>query len=401
MKPQQKPSHAYLLRDRSKEPPPTTRSRPAHLDAIIIPASRPASWFTDLIWLSAVLGAVLVVICSRQTKVEQLATRIARVPGARGLLIDVRNPPDLGLPTRTSAERFQVASAGRVSDLSLKRNLGLLIARRHGWRKVAFVDDDITHSRPSRFTRMAAQLESHQIVGMVCRSYPDSSVACHARRLARLPQDNFVTGAVLGVNCVDLPIPFFPNIYNEDWLFFSNAALQRELCTVGDAIQLEYDPFASPARARHEEFGDVVAEGLFTIIGDALPDTKMMALLMEATTTSYWKYFVDARSTMLDDTRDILTNYPHDDNSQDVVNKAIQSLNAAVEQQESIDNDLYPDFVDAWWQDAENWAGICQKTHPLRSTRDAMDALGIENWRVARFGDPDVASAHVPLLVKC
>ena len=108
------------------------------------------------------------------------------------------------------------------------------------------------------------------IAGMVCRDFPDNSVVCHARRLAGFPQDNFVSGSVLGVNCDDLPFPFFPDIYNEDWFFFSKAVARLELANVGDAAQRPYKPFADPERARHEEFGDLLAEGLFSLIGEVL-----------------------------------------------------------------------------------------------------------------------------------
>ena len=50
--------------------------------------------------------------------------------------------PDL----RTSDRAFVSVSGGRISDLSVKRNLGLLLARLRGWRKIVFVDDDITVS---------------------------------------------------------------------------------------------------------------------------------------------------------------------------------------------------------------------------------------------------------------
>ena len=141
-------------------------------------------------------------------------------------------------------------TAGGTSDLSVKRNFGLLLARLSGWSKIVFIDDDITLSRPD-IARLTDQLDSHQIAGMVCRDFPDNSVVCHARRLAGLPQDVFVTGAVLGVNCTDLPLPFFPDIYNEDWFFFAEAAPRATSSTkAGEARQAEYEPFAEPAAGR-------------------------------------------------------------------------------------------------------------------------------------------------------
>ena len=107
---------------------------------------------------------------------------------------------------------------------------------------------------------------------MVVEQHPDNSVVCHARRLAGMSQDVFVTGAVLGVHCNNLPLSFFPDIYNEDWFFFAEEAAPRRLPRVGRARQLEYDPFANPDRARREEFGDLLAEGLYALFGEASPE---------------------------------------------------------------------------------------------------------------------------------
>ena len=115
-------------------------------------------------------------------------------------------------------------------------------------------------------TRLAVQLETHPIAGMVCRRFADNSVVCHARRLAGFDQDVFVSGAVLGVNCSYLPLPFFPDIYNEDWFFFAEAAARQRLAKVGEARQAEYDPYLRPTRAGHEEFGDLLAEGLYAVL---------------------------------------------------------------------------------------------------------------------------------------
>jgi hypothetical protein len=200
----QKPSHARLLRTIADPPP----SRPSKLDAIIMPASRPASFLNGLIDLSASLGTLLVVLCSLQTRADRVAARVAETPGARALLVEL--PPGFeiqDMPSRTADPLFTKASADRRSDLSTKRNLGLLLARLNGWKKIAFLDDDITLRDPAAYLRLARQLEHSSIAGMVCREFPDNSVVCHARRLAKLPQDNFVSGSVLGVHCGDPTLP--------------------------------------------------------------------------------------------------------------------------------------------------------------------------------------------------
>jgi hypothetical protein len=220
---QQRASHACLSQDVSRLPAPALRSRRAYLDAIIVPASRPAFALQPAINLAAFLGALLVVLCSKQTKLEQVARRVARTAGARALVVHIPERwTHTEFPVRTSAKEFQTASADRMSDLSAKRNLGLLLARLHGWNKIIFVDDDITLSHTDNIARLAGQLDDHQVAGMIVRRFPDNSVVCHARRLAGLTQDVFVTGAVLGVHCNSLPLSFFPDIYNEDWFFFAD-----------------------------------------------------------------------------------------------------------------------------------------------------------------------------------
>ena len=210
----QRASHARLYQEVSRSPAPPVRSRRGRLDAVIVPASRPASFLQRTIEMSASLGVLLVVLCSKRTKVKHVAQRVSKTPGARSLIVKIPNQwSHPKIPTRTSTDIFQNANANRMSDLSLKRNLGLLLARLHGWNKVAFLDDDIRLSEVRSVARLAAQLDMHQVTGMLVREHPDNSVVCHARRLAGLAQDVFVTGAVLGVHSNSLPLAFFPDIY--------------------------------------------------------------------------------------------------------------------------------------------------------------------------------------------
>src|SRR5690242_15316445 len=119
------PSHESLLRDVSAAATPVARSR---LDAIVVPAARPASALQDVITLSATLSVPLVILCSRQAQVGQVVRRVERTFGARALVVDV--PENYKLPydaaPLTSGPEFKMASAGRSSDLSAKRNIGLL-----------------------------------------------------------------------------------------------------------------------------------------------------------------------------------------------------------------------------------------------------------------------------------
>ena len=195
----QQSSHAALCRARNFGPAPPL-SRSARLDAVIVPTSRGATALDGAVHLATSMDATVVALCSKRTLAHEVDARFARVPGARVLAIDVPAGyrHDL-LPIRTVAPRFRSASYPRRTDLSLKRNLGLLLARLRDWGRILFLDDDIgdsVHGRPTGLPaataqRLAAALNHHQIAGLACRDFPDNSVVCHARRLA-----GFTTGHV-------------------------------------------------------------------------------------------------------------------------------------------------------------------------------------------------------------
>jgi hypothetical protein len=387
---QQLPSHAHLAQDVSRSPAPPLRSRRGHLEAIIVPASRPASFLQPAIELSAFLGAFLIVLCSKQTKVDQVARRVAKTPGTRALMVQI--PPGWthpDFPTRTSDDIFLSASADRDSDLSAKRNLGLLLARLHGLNKIAFVDDDVTLSQTDNIARLAGQLDKHQVAGMIVHRHPDNSVVCHARRLAGLAQDVFLTGAVLGVHTNSLPLSFFPDIYNEDWFFFAKEAAARQLPGVGSARQAEYDPFASPCRARREEFGDLLAEGLYALIGEQHPSVSFEEQLCCAT-ESYWLRFIDARREVIRETKTELLDFLDRDGVSGEVFRALASLESADDQLDSITANLCVNFLNAWMDDLDDWHRFSNRVNNVRSTRTAMELLLLKTWTRAEFGAPAV-----------
>ena len=75
-------------------------------------------------------------------------------------------------------------------------------------------------------------LGSYATAGMRVSRFPDNSAVCHANRATGGLQDVFVTGAALAVDC-QKDIGFFPDIYNEDWLFFFDNASHRLLGSSG------------------------------------------------------------------------------------------------------------------------------------------------------------------------
>ncbi|MEV6283285.1 hypothetical protein [Kribbella sp. NPDC051770] len=372
-------SHASLLRDGSSAPPSGTSGR---LDAIVVPATRPN--LQRVIDLSAMLSVPLVVLCSQQAKAEKVTALVGATFGAKALVVDLPQTYHLfGGDHSTLDQVFRDASAGRTSDLSLKRNLGLVLARLRGWSKILFIDDDIQPLSPRDVSRFSGSLDRHPVAAMASRYFPDNSVVCHARRLAGFPQDVFVSGAVLGVNTQHPAVSFFPDVYNEDWFFFAHHAAERSLPKIGEARQDEYEPFKDPERAAREEFGDVLAEGLYALFS-GMCGWKLEDHLKAAEHRNHWRQFMDDRNTMISKTFDRLSAVQC--RLETDLSSAQKSLLRASEQLDLITPDVCVEFIRQWRSDIDRWQRLMPPRGLALSEPEALDVLELTTWISCGYG---------------
>jgi hypothetical protein len=340
------------------------------LDAIIVPASRPALHLDHAITLARAAQCRLVVLCSRQARAGEVSQLLASRSFGQGAVIDI--PPGYGhrwLEFATSRPeeigRLPVACATRDTDLSTKRNLGLLLARILGWDRVFFMDDDIRDITLPDLHRTASMLgRQYYSVGMRVSCFPDNSVVCHAHRETGESQDVFVSGSVLAIDCT-APIGFFPDIYNEDWLFFYNDAVERRLACSGlHATQLAYDPFDDPRRAAGQEFGDVLAEGLYAL----LHNHRNAAFA----TRDYWADFLEARRKFL-----YAITARADKARPEVRQKMLASVAAARKCSAQIEPSLCAHYVRLWRKDLGYWEQTLKETPRLSCVTEALSQLGL------------------------
>ncbi len=366
----QYPTHTELIE--SSRPP--ALSADTGLDAIIVPATRPAENLQTAARLATETGARLIVLCSFRTHADDV----------RALLAE-RELPDLAvveMPQECEGwilsgfetthwvhhGRGKSVCGARVSDLSMKRNTGLLLARMLGWERIFFMDDDIravsADTVLSTVSLLGAVGHGYRTAGMSVERYPDNSVVCHARREVGDRQGVFVSGSVLAVDC-RVPFDFFPDLYNEDWLFFYRDAAEERLATSGSlAEQLPYDPFADPQRAAGQEFGDVIAEGLYALLHSDLG--------VEAAGEEYWKRFLAHRNRVLDDVTRRLPNLRPE--SRGGISKA---LGAAQQVLWEITPNMCVDYVAAWQRDLERWGKLLANLSGASSIEDALGKMGL------------------------
>lgn len=358
------------------------------LDAIIVPASRPARNLSHAVRLARATNTRLVVLCSRNAHSQEVYRLLSREPFPRALVIDLPSQyhhPWLEFETsRLESLGLPEACTARSTDLSMKRNIGLLLARMLGWEGVFFMDDDIRAIVPAELRRMVSMLGRYNSVGIRVTDFPDNSVVCHAHRETKMFQDVLVSGSALAVDCTG-PIGFFPDVYNEDWLFFFNDAAERRLASSAlNAKQLRYDPFEDPRRAAGQEFGDILAEGLYALLhpGQGIMDA----------TCDYWAVFLAARRRFLEA---IVARA--DRARPEMRRKMVDAVEAALDCAAQIKPDQCEAYIARWRKDLEFWDQNLKKIPKVSTVDEALRKLDLPPTAGFRKRRLAIGTRHVQI----
>lgn len=325
-------SHAGLLTD---EAIPSQASR---LDAIIVPTARPPEALRHVMDVCAAISVPAIVLCSRDATAYH-ARKIADSVDAPAWSVDVDDSLAHLLPTSQVDRLLLAEGLGSTSDLSFKRNLGLVLARGAGFRRVLFLDDDIGITQPDALPKIAGLLNTYRAVGLANDGFPDNSVVCHAFREAGGNQGTFIGGGAMMVNPVTA-MSYFPNIYNEDWLFLLGTGFPFQAARTGRMVQRAFDPFANPRRAVSEELGDTIAESLFWLLDSGQE--------INTAGTGFWGDALFRRREFIVSILERVDDRPGAD-------RIRRSLRAALGRSTDIHARLCTDLVDAWRKDLSRW----------------------------------------------
>jgi hypothetical protein len=362
-------THEQLI-GHAKHDPAAADDCPA-LDAIVVPASRLAHNLDHAITLARAVKSHLVVLCSHATRPSEVHELLAARSFSAATVIEMPTGYShefFGFETtQWIKEKLPTACAMRDSDLSVKRNVGLVLARMLGWRRIFFMDDDIRDLDGAMLRSTVSLLagdDRYYSAGMSADEFPDNSVVCHARRAIREFQGVFVSGSALAVDCT-VPFAFFPDIYNEDWLFFYRDAVDGRLGHSGHfATQLRYEPFADPQRAAGQEFGDVIAEGLYALLEDGLG--------AEQATVARWEEFLTDRERILGEILDRSDRAPGD-----IQADMRMAVRAALRCLRQIQPGMCADYVQRWQRDLDQWEKTLGWLPQVDSVTDALLKLGL------------------------
>jgi len=358
-------SHRRLL----SEPHHTPRND-STVDAIIVPTARPSAYLRTAIQVASDLGCTLVALCSQRASARD-AERRAWAAGIELVTIDVEKLPVGLLPPFETSKLLTNTPFEMRSDLSTKRNLGLLLARVAGWNRIVFLDDDIDVPEPGDLVESVSLLSEHSGVGLRIQGFPDNSVVCHAYREAGGLQETFVGGGALAVGAESMR-SFFPNVYNEDWFFLLDDVRLRPTAVTGRVIQEPYDPFADDRRARAEEFGDTLAEGVYSLLdhGRRVQDADL----------AFWQDFLRSRRRFINQ---VIIMVEASDKAPEAKRRMITSLKAARGRSELVSPQICIDFLRAWRIDRSRWRRhvdmLCRPNRTRLPIEKLLSELGLMN----------------------
>jgi hypothetical protein len=406
------PSHARLLRRLELESLPTGRG----LGCVVVPTNRPPRRRSGELLPGLVLGAglaarfgcPLLVLRSCAALAHEFPAELSHGAGAPIAVVDLVPPLSAPLPDLKSASH-PVSTRWRNNDVGVKRNTALLLSVMFGGERVLFLDDDVSPDSSGRTLderSLAGALGALDVdpglraVGWTLREFDDNSVVGHARRLAGDAQDIFISSGALLTRCTP-DTPFFPATYNEDWLFLfdleyrdalqqnalqQNALQQngsrqhrwpRALAEAGSVHQLAYEPYRLK-RARSEELGDILAEGLFNL----LDDVNVSEILPLAMDDRHWRQVLHQRHELIANLR---RRFSQEERScsgerRRVVVRAADALNSALCVSRCLKPELFTEFIEQWQEDLDTWRAVLvdveRVAHDLQS---ALVLAGLES----------------------
>jgi hypothetical protein len=376
--------HRSLVPSVSDSPRDPAVAKASDEGLVVVPLSRPEPLLDAPVRLAADLGWPLLLLCSRGNQAHRARRLVAGTwPDVAVTAADLLHRDLLRAPEVWQTDDHPAARRRLDVDTNRKRNLGLAAARMAGRSWVLFVDDDIVRLETPTVVRALDHLPAHgrTVASWACDDFPDNSVVHHARRdFLGLYQDVFIGAGAMLVALDGWDPPGFPPTYNEDWLFLVEPITKGQVVAGPDVGQERYDPYELPTRARDEEFGDVLGEGLYHLLhaGEAVDVARR---------ASYWRSVHGKRTKLIQRIiaelrRRLAVVAVESEHAR--LTSALTSLDESRKELTRATPESLADFVRRWRHDEELWKEYLAKLPQRDTLREALVYLGLnESWIVS------------------
>ncbi|MBK7481882.1 MAG: hypothetical protein IPO56_17050 [Flavobacteriales bacterium] len=243
-------------------PDPDFTECPSTLSAIYVPTTGRPRHVNSLLNYLRDVDVPIYLLVSKETDVPESELR-ANISVLRLREFDAQFTQTMGEMKTQKSKTFGVPLD--QWDLPQKRNYALWHSAGHGYKRILLLDDDIRGLGKSEIQKASAALCNAQVSGFFVDQFPDTSVIGHIELALGEPVSTFMSGSCLFLD-VTRCTGFFPTIYNEDWIFMAPSIELGQACSLGQVSQEEYDPFISSDVASFQEPGEILGDGLFSLI---------------------------------------------------------------------------------------------------------------------------------------
>jgi hypothetical protein len=174
-------------------------------------------------------------------------------------------------------------------DLPYKRNFAINYSVVNSYEKILLLDDDIVFQDSTIPNRLAWQLNNFWVSGAYSTGQIDTSVVGSVLVSLGAKHQNFVSGNCLGIN-IKKHAPFFPDIYNEDWLAILPALFKEKVVLIGGVTQLPrlYDE-KDKRIIYFQEFGELIVDEIYSKINDHIFKTDFFDFIRSLIDDGFWE----------------------------------------------------------------------------------------------------------------
>ena len=225
-------------------------------------------------------------------------------------------------------------------DLPLKRNFAVLFSKQNSFKKILLLDDDIRFNDKNIAFSLCNSLEKYWISSCYSVGEIDTSLVGTVANDDR----KFFSGNCLGINTEKFT-PFFPEIYNEDYLAILPAIINQKAILAGEVSQLTREITDYRQIAQFQEFGELITDDIYEHISLKENQYSHIAdLIIKLCNLSHWEKVIKDRALWLK----VLEDFANDDNQKNIIFGAKESLL-------QITPKRCVDFLETWLKQKLEW----------------------------------------------
>jgi hypothetical protein len=355
-------------------------------------------------WVAEAKDAQLLVIRGGGARGRRFPQVLVPATSWRTAVLDLPVGAASLLPEWESGRRITSLHRGGVAGM--KRNLGILLGRMCGWSTTLILSDDVratsSHLQPAAGDRAVERmpgrvsdpvsrldhvltdfaLDARLQAAMYFRDDEDNGVVRQARRAAGEEQATVVPGGAIAVRSAG-PLPFFPSVFHERWIFLFQLLLAGDIRYPSPAVKYVGTmragascPFAVPRGAPAEELADLFADGLFAL----LPRPRHEVLL-QASSPGYW---AEAAWRRQEEILQLIARLRKAcaGPGMSLVHEAEASLRAALAVYSSVEEVAFDlaELFGALMRDADLWTSLLTSVAGSRTLEEALRDLGLQEF---------------------